>query len=194
MSLTRQIALTFGRWNRQRKLEDLLGLAARIDARRILLVGIADDERDDGFNNLIERRVAQRFDHVVGLGLAPTGPDWLRYVQGDALDLPFERDEFDLVFSNAVIEHVGKEAEQRLFVTEHARVGRAWMLTTPNRAFPIEAHDHTFIRHWSRNWSNRSGSVTRLLTPSDLRRLLPDNAEVRGSWASPTLSARGIRP
>jgi SAM-dependent methyltransferase len=72
----------------------------------------------------------------------------ISYVQGDALDLPFGDGEFDVVFSNAVIEHVGRRDEQRLFVSEALRVGRRVFLTTPNRRFPVEVHTRLPLVHW----------------------------------------------
>jgi SAM-dependent methyltransferase len=62
------------------------------------------------------------------------------YVQGDACALPFEDGAFDIVFSNAVIEHVGDRARQRRLVSEALRVGRRAFITTPNRLFPLEVH------------------------------------------------------
>lgn len=72
----------------------------------------------------------------------------VQYVQGDALDLPFPNGAFDIVFSNAVLEHVGGRAEQRRFVAEALRVGRAVFLTTPNRRFPVEVHTRLPLVHW----------------------------------------------
>lgn len=72
----------------------------------------------------------------------------IAYVQGDALDLPFADGAFDVVFSNAVLEHVGGRAEQRRFVSEALRVGRTVFLTTPNRLFPIEVHTRLPLVHW----------------------------------------------
>jgi SAM-dependent methyltransferase len=72
----------------------------------------------------------------------------VRYVQGDALDLPFADGEFDIVFSNAVIEHVGGEDDQRRFVREALRVGRQAFVTTPNRRFPVEVHTLLPLVHW----------------------------------------------
>jgi SAM-dependent methyltransferase len=69
-------------------------------------------------------------------------------VQGDALALPFADGEFDVVFSNAVIEHVGGREQQRRFVSEALRVGRRVFLTTPNRRFPIEVHTRLPLVHW----------------------------------------------
>jgi SAM-dependent methyltransferase len=72
----------------------------------------------------------------------------IRYVQGDACELPFEDGTFDVVFSNAVIEHVGGHERQRTFVLEALRVARRAFITTPNRAFPIEVHTRLPLVHW----------------------------------------------
>jgi SAM-dependent methyltransferase len=74
-------------------------------------------------------------------------PD-ISYVQGDALALPFEDGAFDVVFSNAVIEHVGGREEQRKLVSEALRVGRQVFITTPNRRFPLEVHTRLPLVHW----------------------------------------------
>jgi SAM-dependent methyltransferase len=72
----------------------------------------------------------------------------VEYVQGDALALPFADGSFDVVFSNAVIEHVGGREQQRRLVSEALRVGRAVFLTTPNRRFPVEVHTRLPLVHW----------------------------------------------
>ena len=72
----------------------------------------------------------------------------IRYVQGDACALPFADAEFDIVFSNAVIEHVGGRERQRQLVSEAIRVGRRVFITTPNRRFPIEVHTRLPLVHW----------------------------------------------
>ena len=72
----------------------------------------------------------------------------IRYVQGDALALPFLDGAFDIVFSNAVIEHVGGREQQRRFVSEALRVGRQVFVTTPNRRFPLEVHTRLPLVHW----------------------------------------------
>jgi SAM-dependent methyltransferase len=72
----------------------------------------------------------------------------IRYVQGDACALPFDDGEFDVVFSNAVVEHVGDRVRQRLLVSEALRVGRRVFVTTPNRWFPIEVHTKLPLVHW----------------------------------------------
>lgn len=60
---------------------------------------------------------------------------------GDASDLSRFRDrEFDIVFSNSVIEHVGDDRRQYSMAREIMRVGKAYFVQTPNILFPIEAH------------------------------------------------------
>jgi len=92
-------------------------------------------------------------EQITALGLQDGGAfraryPHIRYVQGDACALPFADREFDVVFSNAVIEHVGDRALQRIFVLEALRVGRRVFLTTPNRRFPIEVHTRLPFVHW----------------------------------------------
>src|SRR5689334_2916735 len=58
-------------------------------------------------------------------------------VAGDGRKLPFKDAAFDIVFSNSVIEHVGTRADQQMFASEIARVGRRYWVQTPNQGFPI---------------------------------------------------------
>jgi SAM-dependent methyltransferase len=111
----------------------------------------------------------------------------VRYVQGDALALPFEDGAFDVVFSNAVIEHVGGPEEQRRFVAESLRVARRAFVTTPNRWFPVEVHTRLPLVHWlPERVSHRAYELARkpwarefrLLGPGSLRDLFPPEARV----------------
>jgi SAM-dependent methyltransferase len=62
---------------------------------------------------------------------------------GDGCDLSeFETNSFDIVFSNAVIEHVGDDQRVAAFASEARRVGKRFWVQTPARSFPIEAHTY----------------------------------------------------
>ena len=69
-------------------------------------------------------------------------------VRADGRDLPFADGEFDIAFSNAVVEHVGGEDEQRAFVRELCRVARGVFVATPNRWFPLDVHTLMPVVHW----------------------------------------------
>jgi SAM-dependent methyltransferase len=111
----------------------------------------------------------------------------IEYVQGDACALPFDDDAFDIVFSNAVIEHVGGHERQRRFVSEAVRVGRRVFLTTPNRAFPLEVHTRLPFVHWlPDSLSHRAYDLVgkgfakdvRLLSAGSLKALFPGRVRV----------------
>jgi hypothetical protein len=62
-------------------------------------------------------------------------------VVGDARDMREYRDqEFDVVYSNSVIEHVGGQLDTRRMANEIRRVGKRYFVQTPYRYFPIEPH------------------------------------------------------
>ena len=73
----------------------------------------------------------------------------VRVVRGDGRELPFADGEFELGFSNAVVEHVaGGRAGQHQFVSELCRVARRVFVTTPNRWFPLDPHTLLPFAHW----------------------------------------------
>lgn len=92
---------------------------------------------------------------VQACGLEPPHRDWerlfpgVRYDVGSALALPYPDRHFDIVFSNAVLEHVGDRAAQARMIGEALRVARHDVfLTTPNPAHPMEFHTVLPLLHW----------------------------------------------
>ncbi len=71
-----------------------------------------------------------------------------RFVTYDGSIFPFGDNEFDWVFSNAVIEHVGDSSDQVLFLNEMLRVAKDVFFTTPNKYFPVESHTNALFLHW----------------------------------------------
>jgi SAM-dependent methyltransferase len=111
----------------------------------------------------------------------------VRYVQGNAVDLPFEDAAFDIVYSNAVIEHVGDADAQRRFLAEALRVAPRAFITTPNRWFPVEVHTRLPLVHWlpeplahrayelaRKPWAKEN----RLLGPGELEALFPGDVRI----------------
>jgi Methyltransferase domain len=79
---------------------------------------------------------------VTVLNLEREAGDWdLRQVDGDARAMTqFSDGEFDVVYSNSAIEHVGACEDQSAMATEVRRVGKRYFVQTPNLWFPLEPH------------------------------------------------------
>jgi len=79
---------------------------------------------------------------------------------GDACALPWEDKHFDIVYSNAVIEHLGSFEKQKKMAAEIMRVGKSWFITTPNRWYPFEFHMRLpFVTWLPRNGYIRFGQI-----------------------------------
>jgi SAM-dependent methyltransferase len=122
----------------------------------------------------------------------------VRCVTADGRRLPFADGEFDLGFSNAVVEHVGGRDDQRAFVHELCRVARRVFVTTPNRWFPLEVHTLLPLVHWlPRERRDRAFAALgkgdarelELLGPAELRALFPYPVRIVNSGL--TLTAIG---
>lgn len=99
-------------------------------------------------------------------------------IQGDVCNLPFKDNSFDIIFSNAVIEHVGNSERQMEFAKEIMRVGRKWFVTTPNRLFPFELHVYLPFIHYF---------------PQKIQKYIMENIYPGGTWNVNLLTASKMR-
>jgi SAM-dependent methyltransferase len=100
--------------------------------------------------------------------------------------LPFADHAFDIVYSNAVLEHAGSAEQQRFFLSELCRVTRRRFVAVPNRWFPVEHHTGlplinylpkaTFRRLLSKTryafWSHEAN--LNYVSADELRKMWPD--------------------
>jgi ubiquinone/menaquinone biosynthesis C-methylase UbiE len=142
-------------------------------------------------------------------------PDRYRVLIGDGRQMSFPDREFDIAYSNSVIEHLRTWEDQQRFAAEMRRVGRGYFVQTPNRWFPIEPHFVTLFIHflpralcrklirplsyrgWVRSGDNidlrQLADELRLLSKREMRLLFPDAELHRESWFGLTKSWIAIR-
>jgi SAM-dependent methyltransferase len=137
---------------RRRMFERFLRSLSPSDNDDILDVGVTDDRLHD-HSNYLEAWYAHK-SRVTAAGLENASfledlYPGVRFVQADALHLPFADASYDYVHSSAVIEHVGSHLNQTQFLRELWRVARRGIfVTTPNRWFPIEVHTVLPLVHY----------------------------------------------
>jgi 2-polyprenyl-3-methyl-5-hydroxy-6-metoxy-1,4-benzoquinol methylase len=159
---------------------------------RILDIGTSDDTGIE--SNMLEQlhnwrenlTCASLTDGNLILAAYP-GVRHVRIVPGQPL--PFKDNEFDIVYSNAVLEHVGSNAQQAKFIAEMCRVAPRRFLAVPNRRFPIEPHTCLPLVHYlPKSWFRRLLRNTRYdcwayeeslnyVSASELRALWPSDRE-----------------
>ena len=117
------------------------------------------------------------------------------WVVGDGRQLPFKDNEFQIVFSNSVIEHLGDLLSQQKFAKEIARVGVNYFVQTPYKYFFMETHfmlpliqfiPRTYRRMIARIFTNfglvhseEELTSIRLLSYLDMKSLFPDAVILR---------------
>jgi SAM-dependent methyltransferase len=144
---------TFSNTSRTRKLELFEHIMKPDEATKILDVGA--EIAPSGANGLQFIDWYPWKHSVSALNISPEHIDALQKfypnveaVVGDACKLPWPDKSFDIVFSNAVIEHVGSFEQQKQMASEIMRVGKRWFVTTPNRWYPFEFHMRLPLVTW----------------------------------------------
>ena len=76
-------------------------------------------------------------------------PNIKDFIIGDGTNTNFKDMSFDIVHSNATLEHVGSYDNQIAFVKEAWRVSKNHVfIQTPNRFYPIDFHTNLPLIHW----------------------------------------------
>jgi len=203
------LAYKISGWNRGRKWQLFLAAIQPTAKTTILDIGFSEEEYSDTDNFLekhhpyLEQITALVIDTPDELLHARTDPrvqvsnaailskrmassaryPQIKIVNYDGKIFPFSTKKFDVCWSNAVLEHVGDESQQILFLKEIKRVAKIAFITTPNKHFPIEVHTRTpllhflpkkvfdyYLRFIGKAWA--AGDYMNLLSIRDLRRLL----------------------
>ncbi len=149
------LAYRISAFNRRRKYRKFLLALDPQPATSILDVGFTEIEYSAS-DNFLENNYPYP-DKITALGVDQARLFRERYPQVRAVSydgekFPFADQEFDIVWSNAVLEHVGGREAQIFFLREIKRVGRRAFITTPNRNFPIEIHTRTPFLHLLPKW------------------------------------------
>lgn len=122
---------------------------------------------------------------------------WCRPIQGDACEAPalVDGEEFDLVFSNSLIEHLGGHLPRERFAEAARTLAPRYSVQTPYRYFPVEPHwifpgmqflplrarawlaprwplGHTY--RWSADDARDEVMFTHLLSVTEMRSYFPD--------------------
>ena len=180
------IAYKISGFNRRRKYNEFLKYLNPKPEALILDVGFTEEEYSDN-DNFLEKNYPYK-DKITALGMVEAKQFSFRYpkisaVIYDGKKFPFADKQFDIVWSNAVLEHVGSEEDQIFFLKEIKRVGLQAFITTPNKNFPFEVHTRTFLLHnlpknifdsylnlIGKKWA--TGAYMNLLNEKKLRKLL----------------------
>ncbi len=139
--------------SRERKIEQFYSLCPA--AGHILDVGVSSESKSGSPARNYFLKTYRLPPHTyTGLGVQDlSGMEFQfpgkRFVTYGGGVFPFNDKQFDWVFSNAVIEHVGDTDDQVMFLNEMLRVGRRVFFTTPNKYFPVEAHTNILLLHWN---------------------------------------------
>jgi SAM-dependent methyltransferase len=152
--MLRRVASRVSMRSRRRKLQLFRDLLEPGPETTVVDIGVTDAPFGAGSTDNFFEALYPWPERITGVGqteldrFAAAFPQ-VRAVRADGRDLPFANAEFDIAFSNAVVEHVaGGRDGQRQFVHELCRVARRVFVTTPNRRFPLEVHTLLPFVHW----------------------------------------------
>jgi Methyltransferase domain len=153
----KQLAAGASLRSRRRKLTLFLELIQPDADTTVVDVGVADTPFGEGEGQRHTHNFFEALypwpDRITAVGNVPLPHFQQAFPQiptvvADGRDLPFADQQFDVAFSNAVVEHVGGRDDQERFVHELCRVARRVFVTTPNRLYPIDPHTLLPFVHW----------------------------------------------
>jgi len=131
------------------------------------------------------------------------------YLKQDATSLPYSDNSFDVVYSNSLLEHVGKEFQYKV-ANEIKRCGTRCWVQVPNRNFPLELHYYALFfyqmplslrkitaKFWSSKILGKSSYLNEVetiypLTYDEMVKLFPNSNIIREKYCGLTKSLIAI--
>jgi len=163
---------------------------------RILDIGVSDEETTEA--NVLEKLYP--YTEMITCAGIGTGTSILQAYPGVRFEhiepgqaLPFRDCQFDIAYSNAVLEHVGGCDQRTVFIRESLRVAKVVFIAVPNRWFPVEHHTGLPILHFAPGLFRSALCGTRYDYWSKSENLeFLDAALVKREWPEPTRPPRII--
>jgi Methyltransferase domain len=188
--------------SRRHKLKLFLDFMRPTEETTVVDVGVADTPFGEGEGQALTHNFFEAHypwpERITAVGNVPLTNfaqafPQIQTVVADGRELPFADGEFDVAFSNAVVEHVGGREDQEQFCHELCRVAKRVFVTTPNRRFPVDPHTLLPFVHWLPDGRRpRSLDGTRPLSARGLRSLFPYRVRIVNTGL--TLVAVGEAP
>ena len=132
-----EILLNNTNYSKRKTIIDIGTTPSLDEVQNIILSKIKNNKNVTVLSNLDCKILLQKF------------PNIKKVVIGDGRKTNLPNNYFDIVHSNATIEHVGSHKNQLRFIKECIRISKKYVfIQTPNKFFPIDFHTLLPIIHW----------------------------------------------
>ena len=125
------------KYSKKKSIIDIGTTPSLDDVQNIILSRIKDNKNITCLSNLNCKILLKKY------------PNIKKILIGDGKNNKLPSNSFDIVHSNATIEHVGSYKNQLLFIKECMRISKKYVfIQTPNRFYPIDFHTILPFIHW----------------------------------------------
>ena len=125
------------KYSKNKTIIDIGTTASLDDGQNIILSKIKDNKNITCLSNLDCKVLLKKY------------PNIKKIIIGDGRNNNLPNNSFDIVHSNATIEHVGSYNNQLLFIKECIRISKKYVfIQTPNRFYPLDFHTILPFIHW----------------------------------------------
>ena len=125
------------KYSKKKKIIDIGTTPSLDDLQNIILSKIKDNKNITCLSNLNCKILLKKY------------PNIKKILTGDGRNNNLPNNFFDIVHSNATIEHVGSYKNQLLFIKECIRISKKYVfIQTPNRYYPLDFHTILPLIHW----------------------------------------------
>ena len=125
------------KYSKKKSIIDIGTTPSLDDVQNIILSKIKDNKNITCLSNLNCKILLKKY------------PNIKKILIGDGRNNNLPNNSFDIVHSNATIEHVGSYKHQLLFIKECIRISKKYVfIQTPNRFYPIDFHTILPFIHW----------------------------------------------